>query len=170
VTRELLVHDRERLVELRARGLEGLGRLLALEDVMEHELHHRAAEVGGLDADPLLGAGAIAHVAWQQRAARLVVDVAADGARLVELEVAIQQGGHLAERLARQVRLLLVLALGEVDHHQLVRCAGLEKGREDLARARAHRMSVDLHAHAPSTVAARPVRRGRAFHGAFRSA
>src|SRR6185295_12837875 len=97
---------------------------------------------------------AVAEVARHQGARGLVVDVTAHRARLVELEVAVLQRRNLAERLTREMRRLLVLAGGELHDLELVGGVGLRKRHEDLARTRAHRVTVDLHDPAPITFAA----------------
>ena len=149
--RELPVHDRAGRLEALRGGLDDARLLRALEDVLVDELHRVAAELRRLDADPLLHLRAAAEIAGDELPADLLVEVATDGARLEELEAVVFERGDAAEGLAAEVRLLLVLALGEVDELELVRRVVLGEGHQHLARARAHRVSVDLdHRRPPS--------------------
>ena len=78
-------------------------------------------EVRGLDADPLLHQTVLLRILRRQLAAGLEVDVPRHRARLEQLEAVVVERGELAQRLAREVRSGLVLALREVDDHELVR-------------------------------------------------
>ncbi len=53
-------------------------------------------------------------------AGNLLIDVADDRVRLVEIEAVMGEGRHLAERIARQERWLLVIALHHRDVDELV--------------------------------------------------
>src|SRR6266478_5018320 len=112
--------------------------------MLSDELHRIAREVLGLDADPLLHLRALFEIGRRQRASRLAIDVTGHRARLVQREAIIIERGDLSERLAREMRLLLVLTLREVHDHELVGRVGLVEREQHLAGARAGGMSENL--------------------------
>lgn len=98
----------------------------------------------GLKRHPLLERRALLDVRWHQAAVVFVVEVAADGAGLVELEIAILGRGHLAEGLSLEVLGRLVLVGGEVDGDDIDRVSELEAGEDDAGRAGGDRRTVDF--------------------------
>src|SRR6218665_2879166 len=122
-------------------------RALAPEDRLEDDGQAVRREVGLLDADPLLHPAQGRGVARGELVPRQPrVEVADDGARLVHGEAVILQEGNDSEGLLRQVLGGLLVALRDVHHHEFGHMVLLRERGEHLARAGAHRMTVELHA------------------------
>ena len=88
-------------------------RLVGLEDGHEREVHDRRLDRVERGEHPFDRARPRRRIARQQ-AAETLGDVEHDRARFEQRDVAVLLGRHLAERLARAVRRLLLLALGEI--------------------------------------------------------
>lgn len=120
---EVSIHDIQTL--LRLVGMLGHLCLIALaaEHRSEHALSNNAGDLRGdgslLERDPLLHDGALVRIRRGELASAGLVHITSDGTRLVHLEVTVLQYGDLSERLTSEVSRLLVLALAEVDGHDL---------------------------------------------------
>src|SRR5215468_3274404 len=98
------------------RFIRGYAKLREYQPLVRHVIDHVRVVVGIDHTDPLVHAGPTRDVSWLQgRARESLVDIADDGARLIERKIPMAQDRHAVEGMQCEVAWLAHLGLEVVE-------------------------------------------------------